>query len=147
VEVPVDVSVGLANVRPTLHVRWNPTARPVSGASFDVNGEPRKVVYDPRWELWDKDEMGAEYRVTVLEGPKGEYLPLGTWVLELVALINPANYGGDLSKMVEALVDKPNEDVARLGDKAFEHLTEYLADLSWHNNTRHGRVTVPSSIR
>jgi hypothetical protein len=146
VEVPVDVAAGLASVRQTLHVRWNPTAQVVGERSFDVNGNARELSHEPRWELWDRDELGVEYKVATLDGPDGGFLPLGTWVLELVALINPANYDGDVHRMVEALIDKPNADVARLGEKCFEQLTEYLADLSWSGHNRGSRVVVPSTF-
>jgi hypothetical protein len=146
VEVPVDVAAGLASVRQTLHVRWNPTAQVVGARSFDVNGNARQLTHEARWELWDRDEFGVEYKVATLEGPDGGFLPLGTWVLELVAQINPANYGGDIHRMVEALIDKPNADVARLGEKSYEQLIEYLADLSWASESRGSRVVVPSTF-
>jgi hypothetical protein len=143
VEVPEDVRVGLRNIRAGLHARWNPLARFQSGHSFDANGDPRKVEYDPRWELWDTDEFGVEYRITMLEGVDGEYVPLGTWVLELMHTINPANYGGDMHRMVEQLVDRPNDSVAKLGDRTYEDVLDYLADLCWSEGSRGSRIVAP----
>jgi hypothetical protein len=142
-EVPEDVRVGLANIRPTLRAKLNRTARVVGRASFDANGAPRKVEHDPRWELWDTDEDGREYRVTTLEGPDGGFIPLGTWVLQLMHDINPANYGGDIHEMIERLVDRPNQDVERLGQKTYEEFLDYLADLCWAEGSRSSRITVP----
>lgn len=142
-EVSEDIRIGLANVKPTLHARWNPTARVLRQSSFDVNGQPRRVEHDPRWELWDTDVDGREYRVTVLEAPDGSYLPLGTWVLELVALINPANYDGDLHRMVEALVDRPNAGVDRIAKESYEELLDFLADYCWSEKARTSRIVVP----
>lgn len=145
-EAPESIRIGLANIRPTLHLRWNRQARVVGEASFDVNGNPRKVEFDPRWEIWDTDESGREYRVTTLEGPKGEFVPPGEWVLELMALINPANYGGDLHKMVEALVDKPNARVEKLAEDRYRELVDYFADLFWSAASSGSRITVPQVV-
>lgn len=145
-EVPEDVQIGLRNIKQTLHARWNPTARYLSGASFDVNGNPRKVTYDPRWEIWDTDESGREYRVTILDGRDGEFVDLGMWVVEMMNKLNPERYGGDLHKMIEALVDQPNLAVDKVGNDTYEELINFLADLCWSEHSRGSRVTVPSPM-
>lgn len=144
-EVPESVRIGLENIGPDLHCRYNRKGKAVESAATDVNGNPYILEYQPRWELWDKDAHGNEYMVTTLEGPDGEYVPLGEWVIEYFQLINPANYGGDMSKMIEALVDSPNRDVERVGEKAFEELLDYFADHMWHQHNRGSRVVVPNN--
>lgn len=145
-EVPESVRIGLENVRSTLHARWNPQGKAVGERSFDVNGVPRVVEWEGRWELWDKGvATGEDYKVVTLE-KDGQYVPLGEWVLQLVYDINPANYDGDLHKMIEALVDKPNEDVARLGREQYGELLDYMADLCWSEKTRGSRVVVPRMV-
>lgn len=138
-EVPEDVRIGLANIRQTLRARWNPLAKVTEEWSFDANGEARHKKHEGRWELWDTDESGRDYKITMLE-KDGQYVPLGMWVVALVQQINPANYDGDMHRMIEALVDKPNHDIERLGQQQFEELTDYLADLQWHVNTPKSRV-------
>jgi hypothetical protein len=146
VEVPEDVRIGLANIDPTLHARWNPLARVVGGHSFDVNGNPRHLTHDSRWELWAKDVFGKEYRITVLEDEQGGFVPLGHWVVDMMNFMNPANYDGDLSRMVEKLVDAPNRDVERVGKRQFEELIDFLADLCWTEETKGSRITVPQHV-
>jgi len=146
VEVPEDVKVGLANIRPTLHARWNPLAKVVGERSYDANGMPRQLDHDPRWEVWDTDESGREYRVAMLEAPDGTFLPLGAWVLKLMHDINPANYDGDMHRMIQHLVDQPNEDVGRVSDQSYEDLLEYLADLCWSRETSGSRIAVPQPL-
>jgi len=146
VEVPESVKIGLANIRPTLHARWNPTGRQTGGFSFDVNGNPRQKTYDPRWELWDTDEFGNTYKITTLEGMNNEYLPLGEWVVEYMQLINPARYDGDLHKMIEALVDSKNEAVEKIHKDVFDHIAEYFADRQWSEEHKGSRIVVPNHM-
>jgi hypothetical protein len=142
-EVPESVRIGLASIKPTLHVRYNRKAKAITGAAVDVNGEPYVLKYEPRWELWDKSEGGREYQITTLEDPDGGFIPIGEWVIEYFQLINPANYGGDMSKMIEALVDSPNRDAQRLAEKTFEEVLDFFADFMWHEKTRESRITIP----
>lgn len=145
-EVSLDVRIGLANIRPTLHLRWNPLAKVLREWDFDANGNARKKVHDPRWELWDTDETGRTYKVMTFEGNDGEFLPQGSWMIEAFQLINPANYDGDIHKMIEALVDKPNAKVDQLKKEEYENLVEYMADLTWSEKSRGSRVAVPGLI-
>jgi len=126
-----------------LHARWNPQAKVIEEWSIDVNGDARGKKFDGRWELWDTDADNRPYMVARLE-KDGEFVPLGQWVIKFMYDINPANYDGDMHKVIEALVDKPNRDVERLGDEAFEAIIDYLADLCWSINTPKSRVaTMP----
>lgn len=126
-EVPESVVIGLRNVRPTFNLRWNPKARNIGERSFDVMGNPREITWDGRWELWDTDNMGIDYPVMTLEDKHGDFMPPGDWLVETVNMINPARYGGDVSKMIEELVDKPNLELERLGEKSWEDLVDSLA--------------------
>lgn len=145
-EVPESVSLGLASIKPRLHARWNPQGKVLDGRSFDANGKPRHRTYEGLWELWDVDESGNTYRVCQLIGPDGGFIPLGDWVVDLVRLINPERVGGDMHRLVGELVDRPNEDVARLADWAFEDLLDYLADRCWTEKTQRSRIVVPRAI-
>lgn len=145
-EVPESVRIGLASIRQSLHVRYNRKAVPVESATTDVNGDPYVLRYEPRWELWDKDEHGQEYKITTLSGPDGEFVPVGEWVIEYFQLINPENYGGDMHKMVDALVDSHNRDVERLGEETFKELLDFFADLMWHEEGADSRISVPAPI-
>jgi hypothetical protein len=142
-EAPESVVLGLRGIRAAFNLRWNSTARSVGERSFDVNGKPREIAWDPRWELWDTDEFGAEYRVMVLEDESGAFVPPGEWLVDLVNLINPARYDGDMEKMIQALVDDPNENVRKVGERQFESLTEHLAE---YFGPRRSMVTVDTKL-
>jgi hypothetical protein len=146
VEVPESVRIGLANISPSLHARWNPRAVLKRGWSFDVNGQPRGREYEGRWTLWARDVFGVEYKVTTLVAPDGGFIPLGDWVVEMMNFMNPERFGGDMSKMIEELVDKPNEDVSRVGERQFRELVDYLADLCWSEVSQGSRITVPQPL-
>lgn len=145
-EVPESVRIGLESIRPTLHCRYNRKAKAVESAAVDVNGDPYILEYKPRWELWDKDAHGNEYKITTLEDEDGGFIPLGEWVIEYFQLINPANYDGDMHKMIEALVDSENRDTERLNESTFEDLLDFFADLMWKEENRGSRSVVPSHI-
>jgi hypothetical protein len=136
--------IGLLGIRQTLHLRHNPAAVQVGERSFDVNGRPRHREFEPRWELWDTDAHGNEYRVMTLQSPEGGYLPPGYWLVELVRLIDPARYGGNLDKMIEALVDSPNTRLDALSKGSYEDLVEDFAERFWHGKGT--RISVPRSL-
>jgi hypothetical protein len=127
VEAPQDVLIGLRNVRDTFDLRWNPTAKVVGGHSFDVNGNPRELQHEGRWELWDTDAHGNEYKVMTLQN-EGEFVPPGTWLVELIRLMDPARYGGDIHKAIEAMVDEPNDYVSNIGQQEYIDLVDSLVD-------------------
>jgi hypothetical protein len=129
VEAPESIVTDLKSIRPTFELRWNSRARYLSGSSFDVNGNPRKVAFDPRWELWDRDADGVAYKVMTLEEPEtGGFIPPGEWLPELLRLIDPARYDGDVSRMLSALVDDNNEHVRRVCQEDWERLMEAMAN-------------------
>lgn len=143
-EASTDVVIALQGVRPTMRLVHNPQGKLVGGRSFDVNGKPREKLWQPRWELWDTDADGVEYKVTTLEDENGEFRHPDQRLVELIRLINPERYGGDLHKMVEALVDEPNNYVEGLSDKSYEELVESVADRCWSAKTPH--IAVPRTI-
>lgn len=143
-EVPFDVAESLRSIRSTLRLVYNPTGKLVGGHSFDVNGQPREKLYEPRWELWDTDANGVDYKLTTLEDVEGGYRPPDQRIVELVRLINPERYDGDISKMIEALVDEPNNYIEGLNESRFEELVEHLGDLYWTNKTP--QIAVPKTI-
>jgi hypothetical protein len=143
-EAPADTAIGLKGIRETMHLRHNPTARVIGERSFDVNGKPRELTYDPRWEVWDVDPQGVEYLVMTLEDERGQYKPPGSWLVELMNMCNPARYDGDLSKMIQALVDNPNDHVSSLAEKSFSDMCEGLADM--HYGDWNTKVSVPRAI-
>jgi hypothetical protein len=138
-EAPDHIVQGLKGVKAEFNLRWNPRARYVSGSSYDVNGNPRTVVYDPRWELWDRDDMGIAHKVMTLEDAEtGGFMPPGEWLLQLVRLIDPARYGGDVGRMTKALVDDHNESVRKVAQKDWERLVEAVG--SYYTPARGGSM-------
>lgn len=127
-EAPQDVVISLRNIKPTFNLRYNRQGKVASERSFDVNGNPREVQYDPRWELWDTDESGVEYKVTTLQDGDGGYRPPDQRLVELIRLVDPARYDGSPEKMLQALVDEPNDYVSGLDHACFDDLVEYLTD-------------------
>lgn len=142
-EAPAGVLERLHNIRSTFELRHNPRARVVGERSFDVNGQPRKVDYAPRWELWDTDAEGQVYRVMTLETEEGEYILPGDWLVDFLNLVNPARYGGSVEKMVQAMVDAPNARVEQLARKEYDALVEHLADFF---TPRKSRIVVPEMV-
>lgn len=132
-EAPVEVTTRLKAIKPTFRLVYNPMGRVVGERSFDVVGRAREKEYEPRWELWDKDESGVEYRMMVIEKHRERdgFLPVGYDLVDFVNLINPARYGGDVGKMVEALVDAENDYAAMLSEQSFKDLVDYMGDDYW----------------
>jgi hypothetical protein len=133
-EVSVDVELGLKAIRDTFKLLLNPKGRAVGGRSFDVMGNPREGAYEARWELWDKDVSGREYKVVTLEDRDGGFMPPDQRLVDFINLINPERYGGEVEKMIDALVDSPNQYASTLGDLQYEQMIEHLADVSWTLN-------------
>lgn len=128
-EAPEAIVTGLRNIRPTFSLVLNPRGRVIGERSFDVNGHPREVTWDPRWELWDRDADGIAYKVMTLEDAETRgYLPPDQRFLDFVNLINPERYGGNVEKVIQALVDDANEYVKHLAQKDFESLTDSLSN-------------------
>lgn len=128
-EAPESVVIALKNIRPTFRLVWNHKGRVVGERSYDVNGNPRELTYEPRWELWDTDVFGAPYKVMTLEDQyKGSFLPADQQFVDFVNLINPARYEGDLSKLSQALVDDKNAYIEKVNEQDFARLQESLAE-------------------
>jgi hypothetical protein len=145
-QAPEDVAIGLKGIKDTFRLVLNQRGRAVAQSSFDVNGRPRDVEYEPRWELWDIDAFGASYRVAILEKHprRGGFLPPSMKFVEHMNLINPSRYDGDMSKMVEAMVDKPNEYAEELAEDQFRALVNAMADEYYGSGSP--RVSVSASI-
>lgn len=128
-EAPESIVEALRSIRPTFNLVWNERGRVIGERSFDVNGNPRVVTWDPRWELWDRDVDGIAYMVLRLEEAETQkFLPPGQWLLDLLYLIDPARYGGNVEKMIRALVDDENEYVKKLAKDDFERLIDSLSN-------------------
>jgi len=128
-QAPEDVLIALRNVRSTFDLILNPMGKLVGGSSYDANGNPREKQYEPRWELWDTDAHGQRYLVMKLEGQGRSFMPPGMWLPELIRQIDPARYGGDVHKMAEAWIDKPNDHIAALDEDAIKDLADNLASM------------------
>lgn len=133
----------LRGVREGLHLRWNPKAKVRKAGAFDVYGNVAvEPEYDGRWELWDNTIEGKEYMVMTIREPGGGYKHPGDWLITLLNKINPANYGGSVGKMVEALVDDKNRTALEVGDKDFEDLIEQATKWVLHKGVPKTRVLI-----
>lgn len=143
-EPPQRLVQALQALKPTYRLRLNRRGHVVRAGSYDVNGSPRRVEYAPRWELWDVDASGREYRVMVLKGscyraydPEGatrleddDAVPPGDWLVRYLQKFNPERYGGDVDKMLAATLgdrDRAKETMKRDEWEAFkEHMAEWV---------------------
>lgn len=144
-EVPESVAEGLRGIRSGLHLRWNPRARVVIPGGFDVHGSPTEPTYDARWELWDIDPDGRAYKVMTLQNADGSFRPPGQWLVDLVWIMNPARYGGDVSKMLRALVDDHNDKLQQVADDDFEELADAVVE--WTLDMQRTQVNVLADVR
>lgn len=144
--VPDHIAEGLRSIREGLHLRYNPRAKIQRAGEFDVHGAVlSEPVYDPRWEVWDKDPEGGEYKVMTVQGPDGSFRPPGEWLIELIQMVNPARYGGDVSRMVRAIVDDPNRTVTEVADEDFEDLIDQA--VHWHHYAALPKTAVLADVR
>jgi hypothetical protein len=97
---PESVAEGLRNLKPTMHLRLNRKGWCKREWSFDAGGLPRKAEYEPRWELWDRDDSGRNYLVMVLRDAGGGYRAPGEWLVERFAKFNPARFNS-LQEMLD----------------------------------------------
>lgn len=142
-EAPESVVKGIKAIKPTFSLFFNPEAKvvPGSGHSFDVNGRARKMKREGRWEVWDVDAYGQPYKVMTLQEPNGGFRPADQRLVEFLNLINPERYNGDVSRMIEELVEKPNEYVRGVEERDFERLVDSVAN--YYTPARgHSMVTV-----
>lgn len=130
-EAPLHIVEGLKGIRSGLHLKWNNAAKYIPGTGWDAHGKIKDAGYEPRWEVWDEDAQGKPYRVMTLESPTGEFLPPGEWLIEHINYRNPERFGGDVEKMLKALVDEPNDIRRYASQKGVKEMHEYIANWWW----------------
>lgn len=128
--VPESVEEGLRAIRSGLHLRWNPKGAVKVPGGYDAEGGVIEPVYEPRWEVWDVDPQGAEYRICTIQTREGEFQPADERVVRHLQIMNPENWGGSVARMIEELVDEP-ERLRELGtEKDFDDLAEAVSRLA-----------------
>lgn len=132
-EAPLHIVEGLKNINSTFELRLNPTAKYIPGTGWDAHGRIKDAGYEPRWEVWAKDDGGAgkEYMVMRLEGQGECFLPPGEWLTDHLNYHNPERWGGSIEKMLEATVDAPKEARDKLSAKSKKEMNEYIANWWW----------------
>ena len=126
---PEDVAQGLRNLKPTMRLRLNRRGKAAKGASLDANGLPRHVVYEPRWELWDTDDSGRDYKVMVLRDGQDNYLPPGQWVVDRFRKYNPQNFGS-IKDMLD-FFDAENQAGAGVNERDWRSFTDFITEWAW----------------
>lgn len=107
-EVPQEVLEDLQTIRQDFELRWNPTAVLNRAGSFDAEGNPKaQPIYEPRFELWDRDPQGRHYMVMRVQEPDGSFRFPDQRMVDHLKMVNPERYGGNVAAMVKALVDDP----------------------------------------
>src|SRR5690606_38221316 len=147
-EVPEPLAGGLKTARSGRHPRWTPRAKVPPKGEGDIYGNVREEpACGPRWELWDSDPEGGEYKVMTLQGPDPdrEFREPGEWLLELVRLFDPARYGGDVGRMVRAMVDDPNRRALEVAEEDFEDLVDQA--VRWYFWAHQPKAMVPADIQ
>ena len=125
-EAPAHIVESLRNIRPGFDLRWNPRAVMVAPGSYDVLGGLTPPVYDPRWELWDTNPYGEDYMVMRLQNEDGSFRPPGEWLVQHVWRVDPARYGGDLNRLMDA-VEAEADKMRDLAEKDWDDLAEAAA--------------------
>lgn len=125
--LPEGLDSELKAVRGGFELRWNPKAKVKKAGLLDAYGNPSPAQYDGRWELWDTSPEGVEYKFMTLQNNDGSFKPAGRWVVNLLKKVDPARYGGSVGRMVQALVDDPNQALLEIGDEQFEDFIEQAA--------------------
>ena len=115
-EAPKYIQDALANIRSTLHLRWNPKAVLLKTGDYDVTGKATRPTYDPRFEVWDKDPHGREYMVMRVQTPNGDFKYPGEWLVEGIWKLHPEKYDNDVAKLLQAQIDDP-ETLREIGEK------------------------------
>lgn len=121
---PDYVDADLKAIRSTFRLVWNPKSVIAKPGSIDANGFIVPPTYDGRYELWDTDAEGADYRVMRVQTDGGEFRQPGEWLVSLLKLLNPERWGGDPGRMIQEMVDNHNEQLRQLAEKDFEDLIE-----------------------
>lgn len=98
---PDTVDEGLRAIRPTLRLVWNPKAVIDRPGRFDASGHSAEVKYGGRFEMWDTDPQGHDYRVFIVRNQDNSFKAPDQWIVDLMLEINPARFGGSVVKMLE----------------------------------------------
>lgn len=106
---PDSVDEGLRAIRPTLRLVWNPKAVIDKPGSFDASGHSKEPTYGGRFEMWDTDPQGRDYRVFIVRNPDNSFKAPGQWIVDLMIEINPARFGGSVEKMLKHHYDKSDK--------------------------------------
>lgn len=128
-EVPESVRIGLENIRPGMHLRWNQKGKVVTPGGYDVTGGVfTPPEYEPRWEVWDTDPQGVEYHVMTLQTIDGDFRQAGEWIVFHLRRMNPENYDS-IQHMMQVMIDEP-ELLREIGtqkdsDDAIEAVTKW----------------------
>ena len=138
VAYPDYVDQELRNIREDFELRWNPKAVLVKAGSYDATGKLRDPVYEPRFELWDRDPNGRDYRVMRLQHPDGSFRAPGQWLITHLQKINPARYGGNLERMLRELEEHNTlKEVGTIKDS--DDLIEAASNwAAWHETPKSG---------
>lgn len=129
---PESVAEGLRNLRSTMHLRYNRRGRlrPEKSGSIDANGKARNVEYEPRWEMWDTDASGREYKVMTLEDYDSKRaMPPGQWIVDRFRKYNPDNFPS-----LDAMLEFAFEDQARLRkmpEEEFRSFCDFMGEWCW----------------
>jgi len=131
-----------------MHLRWNPQCF-LRKTTFDGLGRPKDRVWEARWEVWCEDSEGQPYKITVVQGPErngepGEYREPDQRLVDMLNLCNPERWGGDIRKMVHALVDEPNAVLRAAEERDWNQWSDDIGkEVAQYAQTK---VTVPAQI-
>jgi hypothetical protein len=128
---PEDVAQGLRNIKPTMRLLFNRRGKLLvnQSGSYDANGEPRALVYEPRWELWDTDAGGHDYMVMVLRDADDNWREPGMWLAERMARFNMARFRGP--QEWAAYVNAYNEKHREMHEGDWSGFLDFAADYCW----------------
>lgn len=126
-EIPEGVLVDLKNIRQDMHLRWNPKAKLVTPGGWDGGGAFTPPVFEPRWELWDRDPQGADYMVMRLQFPDESFRQPGDWLIYHLRLHNPERYES-IEHMLYVLSEQPDEKRQDIATKDSDALIDAVAN-------------------
>lgn len=126
-EVPAHYVEALNAINGGLELRWNPTAKLAKHGSIDASGAVTPPEFEPRWEVWQKPDGEPSQRFCTWQNEDGSFRPLDERLLIHLRKINPENYGGDVTKMVAALVDDPQALAELARDQEADDVLEMAA--------------------
>lgn len=140
-EAPEHIVEGLRNIREGIHLQWNPKAVLIETGTIDAFGKVKDPKYDSRFELWDKDPDGHDYMVMRLQNIDGSFRPPGDWLLDVVRKTNPERFGGDVNKLIKAMVEDP-ELFREVGTKkdSDDLIEDTVKRITYHSTPKSGRA-------